>query len=145
MALFAKKTPPAEPAEADVRFCFDVAVVLRDTIESYRRLGAEHRGGEANSDLRSAAMELARRISAYERLSLLTGEQLASLSPDLAPGPALAVLRQLAFALVALSADETDEDTILTDDEVAELLRSRGADGWLERVLALVPEGWETL
>lgn len=99
----AQAEEPAGPEPEDIAFCFDLALVTRDALEGYGRLLSEYEERGTSGDLRAAALTIAQRVAAYERLGFVKLTQLASLSDELAPFPALGVLRQLAAALVMLA------------------------------------------
>jgi len=135
------EVPAATPEDAS--FCLDIAVLLRDGFEGYRRLYAEWETGVADGDLSSAALSVARRNAAYARLGFLSGERLlANLSAELSPVPALRVLCQLNYALVALGEDEPDPASLLSPADLDELLCQDEVDAWLRSMLERLPSDW---
>lgn len=144
MKLRRSKMPEVPiPAPEDASFCLDIAVLLRDGFEGYRRLYAEWEVGGAGGDLSSAALSMARRNAAYARLGFLSGERLlANLSAELSPVPALRVLCQLNYALVALGEDEPDPASLLFPADLDELLCQDEVDVWLRSMLERLPSDW---
>ncbi len=131
------------PSPEDVSLCLDIAVLLRDGFEGYRRLYAEWEAGGAGGDLSSAALSMARKNAAYARLGFLSVQRLlANLSEELSPIPALRVLCQLNYALVALGEEEPDASTLLSPGGLEELLRQDDVDVWLRSMLERLPSDW---
>lgn len=89
-------------------------------------------------------MSRARRLAAYERLGILLAPGLLTLSEDLSPQGAMAVMRQLCYALVALAQEEPDPATLLSSSELEAALREH-VQGFLDRVFGLIPEGYAPL
>jgi hypothetical protein len=146
MRLRRRKVEVPEPSKTEVRIALDSALLLRDTLDHYERLLSEFESSGTNADLRTAALIVARRISAYERLTFITASELEVQDPGYySPVTGLAVLQVLAYALVALSEEEPDPSTLLSTDEVDALLDQRDARAWLDRVLSLVHGDWEAM
>lgn len=131
------------PTPEDVGFCLDVAVLVRDGLEGYRRLLREFETRGAGADLRAAALSMARTNAAYLRLGFVSAEQLhANLGESLWPDRGLAVLRELSYALVALGQDEPDVATLLSEEQLDALLRETDVAEWLQPMLERVPADW---
>jgi MoxR-like ATPase len=132
-----------EPSAAGLRLSAYVAVLLRDSEEAYRRLLREYEADGTSRDLRAAALQLARRIAAYERLAIISAEELLTLSGPLSPNPGLTVLQLLSYALVALGQEDVDASVLLSDSELDERIEAAGARAWRDAALDALPDDWE--
>lgn len=131
------------PTTEDISFCFDLAVLLRDGFDGYRRLYDEWEAGDGGRDLRAAALTMTRRNAAYARLGFVSGERLhANLSERLSPFAALRVLCLLNYALVCLGEEKPDPAAVMSPAALDALLHRDEVDAWLHRVLDKVPSDW---
>jgi hypothetical protein len=140
-----RKVAVEPPSPAGVRLTADFAVLLRDSEEAYRRLVKEYEEQGTSADLRAAALHLARKIAAYERLAIISREALLTVPESMQPTPAMAVLQHLSYALVALGQDDPDTGTIVTESELDDLIRDTNAREWLDTALDSVPDDWEAV
>jgi hypothetical protein len=134
---------PRSPTETGVQLAFDVVVLLRDSLDGYRRILREFDQQGSSADLRAAALHLARRIAMYERSAMIFGEDLLSLPEDLSPNRGLVVLQHLGYSLVALGQEQPDARTLLAEADLEELLQQTDAQAWMEGALESIPDDWE--
>lgn len=135
----------AGPQPEDVAFCYDVALLTRDALEGYGRLLDEYEERGTSADLRTAAISMAQRIAAYERLGFVKSERLMALPEDYVPSRALGILLQLTLSLVTLGQEEPDGRTLLSRAEVESLVSERDLRPWLDLLLEDIPADWEVL
>jgi hypothetical protein len=124
----------------------DIVVLLRDSLDGYRRLLREYEERGTSADLRAAALQLARKIAAYQRLTMISalGELLENLPEEVSPHRGLAVLQDLSYALIQLGQEEPDPRTLLSEQELDQLMETTGAGTWMEGALEAIPDDWET-
>lgn len=131
------------PDPEDVAFCLDIAVLLRDGLETYRRLFREFEVRGSDADLGATALATARKYAAWARLGYVSAERLhANLGESMWPDRALAVLRRLGYALVALGEEAPDVATLLTEEQVEQVVAERNVAEWHEFMLARLPADW---
>jgi MoxR-like ATPase len=143
MIRVGRQVAEPSPTQAGVRLAFDVAVLLRDSLDGYRRLLSEYDDQGSSGDLRAAALQIARKAAAYERLAIISGEDLLSLPEALSPNPGLAVLQHLTYALVQLGQEDPDERTLISESELDQILAQTQAQAWMEGTLEAIPDDWK--
>lgn len=133
--------PPDSPAPVG-EIIGNLAVELDVGLERTRRLMASYEAGDLDPDQRLEAQRGGRHLAVEGRIGFIYLPKMMEQAPHLFEGyaPALRVVTRLCHCLLALSGPEPEPLALLTRSELDTILADNGADEWLTRVLATLPD-----
>lgn len=133
MRLGRKGRAELELSAADAGVIVRIYVELESDIDRYARLLERREGGTPAAELRHEALERARGIAFVSRVAFeLSGELHEGIPEHLSPDRALGALRRLAYALVALAEEDSEEEALLSREELDGLVAEYELEDWLD-------------